>query len=308
MLPRHLAPAQSRVLRSFSSKAEAFLNSLINYETAGVPAGAGTASADGFDLVRRRMHAPVPVHAWHGDRPDPGSHVCEHVVPRLHAQGRMHALLAALGQPQRKLRVAHITGTKGKGSTATMLSAILQAAQYRVGTYTRCHSVIQICHICPRSCRASCTLDTAILLGGICMSVGACLLASLLSSSLSAAAQSTRGVADGTRRRGRGADRFSRPRGAHRPPRRRDRRRPPAATRAKPLRGPHRPRTAPFRRPEGRRFPPRHKPCDKVSRHDLTAVTITESPSSHGMPAHVFKLAVAQRGPTAGAHNRWTSR
>ncbi len=49
----------------------------------------------------------------------------------------MHALLAALGQPQQQLRVAHITGTKGKGSTATMLSAILLAAQYRVGTYTR---------------------------------------------------------------------------------------------------------------------------------------------------------------------------
>ena len=49
----------------------------------------------------------------------------------------MHALLAALGQPQRELRVAHITGTKGKGSTATMLSSILQAARYRVGTYTR---------------------------------------------------------------------------------------------------------------------------------------------------------------------------
>ena len=50
----------------------------------------------------------------------------------------MHELLEALGQPQRELHVAHITGTKGKGSTATMLSAIMQAAEYRVGTYTRC--------------------------------------------------------------------------------------------------------------------------------------------------------------------------
>jgi len=55
----------------------------------------------------------------------------------------MHTLLAALGQPQRQLRVAHITGTKGKGSTATMLSAILQAAQYRVGTYTRWDGIVK---------------------------------------------------------------------------------------------------------------------------------------------------------------------
>ena len=50
----------------------------------------------------------------------------------------MHALLDALGQPQKALRVAHISGTKGKGSTAVMLSAIMKAAGYKVGTYTRC--------------------------------------------------------------------------------------------------------------------------------------------------------------------------
>ena len=49
----------------------------------------------------------------------------------------MHALLDALGQPQTQLRVAHISGTKGKGSTAVMLSSIMKAANYKVGTYTR---------------------------------------------------------------------------------------------------------------------------------------------------------------------------
>ena len=49
----------------------------------------------------------------------------------------MHALLEALGQPQTELHVAHISGTKGKGSTAVMLSSIMKAADYKVGTYTR---------------------------------------------------------------------------------------------------------------------------------------------------------------------------
>lgn len=53
--------------------------------------------------------------------------------------GRMERLLAALGNPHRGLSVIHIAGTKGKGSTAAMLAAILQAAGYRVGLYTSPH-------------------------------------------------------------------------------------------------------------------------------------------------------------------------
>jgi len=48
---------------------------------------------------------------------------------------RMEALLGRLGRPQEKLRVVHIAGTKGKGSTAAMCAAMLQAAGYRVGQY-----------------------------------------------------------------------------------------------------------------------------------------------------------------------------
>ncbi len=48
----------------------------------------------------------------------------------------MQALLARLGNPQAGLRVAHVTGTSGKGSTATMIAAIARAAGLRVGLYT----------------------------------------------------------------------------------------------------------------------------------------------------------------------------
>lgn len=52
---------------------------------------------------------------------------------------RMHKLLKALGNPQNKTRMIHIAGTKGKGSTATMLAKMLQANGYRVGLYTSPH-------------------------------------------------------------------------------------------------------------------------------------------------------------------------
>ena len=45
---------------------------------------------------------------------------------------RITGLMRRLGDPQKDLRYVHITGTNGKGSTAAMLSAILQAAGYTV--------------------------------------------------------------------------------------------------------------------------------------------------------------------------------
>ena len=48
---------------------------------------------------------------------------------------RFLALLHRLGDPQEHLRVVHIAGTKGKGSTAAMAASILQAAGYKVGVY-----------------------------------------------------------------------------------------------------------------------------------------------------------------------------
>ena len=48
---------------------------------------------------------------------------------------RMRELLARLGNPQVGLPVVHVAGTKGKGSTAAMLAAVLKEAGYRTGLY-----------------------------------------------------------------------------------------------------------------------------------------------------------------------------
>ncbi len=50
-------------------------------------------------------------------------------------------LLAEIGNPQERLRIIHIAGTKGKGSTAAMLDAILRAHGRRVGLFTQPHLV-----------------------------------------------------------------------------------------------------------------------------------------------------------------------
>jgi len=52
---------------------------------------------------------------------------------------RMRALLRLLGDPQDRLRIVHVTGTKGKGSVSAMLDAMLRAAGYRVGLFTSPH-------------------------------------------------------------------------------------------------------------------------------------------------------------------------
>lgn len=48
---------------------------------------------------------------------------------------RTRELLEKLGHPERALRFIHIAGTNGKGSTAAMTAAILQAAGYATGLY-----------------------------------------------------------------------------------------------------------------------------------------------------------------------------
>ncbi|GAG34321.1 unnamed protein product, partial [marine sediment metagenome] len=54
---------------------------------------------------------------------------------------RMKKLLSLLGNPHKKIHTAHIGGTKGKGSTATMLAKMLEANDYDVGLYTSPHVV-----------------------------------------------------------------------------------------------------------------------------------------------------------------------
>ena len=53
--------------------------------------------------------------------------------------GRMRQLLKLLGNPQLTIPVAHVAGTKGKGSTVAMLGAMLEAAGHRTGRYMSPH-------------------------------------------------------------------------------------------------------------------------------------------------------------------------
>ena len=53
--------------------------------------------------------------------------------------GRMRRLLKALDDPQNALRIVHVTGTKGKGSTASLISSALTASGLRTGLFTSPH-------------------------------------------------------------------------------------------------------------------------------------------------------------------------
>jgi dihydrofolate synthase/folylpolyglutamate synthase len=53
--------------------------------------------------------------------------------------GRIERLLALLGSPHQKLRTVHIAGSKGKGSTSSMVASIMEVAGHRVGLFTSPH-------------------------------------------------------------------------------------------------------------------------------------------------------------------------
>lgn len=52
---------------------------------------------------------------------------------------RMALLLDMLGNPHERIPAVHIAGTKGKGSTAAMIAAVLSAAGHRTGLFTSPH-------------------------------------------------------------------------------------------------------------------------------------------------------------------------
>lgn len=52
---------------------------------------------------------------------------------------RMRLILDILGHPEQSMRVIHITGTNGKGSTARMAESICRAYGLRTGLYTSPH-------------------------------------------------------------------------------------------------------------------------------------------------------------------------
>ncbi len=51
------------------------------------------------------------------------------------------ALTESLGHPERQWKSVHVAGTKGKGSTAAMVAAMVSESGYRVGLYTSPHLV-----------------------------------------------------------------------------------------------------------------------------------------------------------------------
>ncbi len=52
---------------------------------------------------------------------------------------RMRQLLELMGNPHERIPAVHVAGTKGKGSTCSMLASILQASGYRCGLYVSPH-------------------------------------------------------------------------------------------------------------------------------------------------------------------------
>jgi dihydrofolate synthase/folylpolyglutamate synthase len=54
---------------------------------------------------------------------------------------RMDRALELIGNPHLRLDAVHIAGTKGKGSVGAMLEAVLRAAGYKTGLYTKPHLV-----------------------------------------------------------------------------------------------------------------------------------------------------------------------
>ena len=52
---------------------------------------------------------------------------------------RMRRMLAAVGDPHRAVPAVHVAGTNGKGSTASLLSALLTASGVRTGLHTSPH-------------------------------------------------------------------------------------------------------------------------------------------------------------------------
>jgi dihydrofolate synthase/folylpolyglutamate synthase len=52
---------------------------------------------------------------------------------------RMRQLLTRLGQPDAGMKIIHVAGTKGKGSTSVMVAAMLTAAGFRTGVFSSPH-------------------------------------------------------------------------------------------------------------------------------------------------------------------------
>ncbi|MBD5833967.1 bifunctional folylpolyglutamate synthase/dihydrofolate synthase [Weissella confusa] len=76
-------------------------------------------TAETYQQITKKMDGPWRV------RPEAGDRV-----------GMLQEILRWMGHPESKLRVIHIVGTNGKGSTGVMLAKILVTAGYKVGHFS----------------------------------------------------------------------------------------------------------------------------------------------------------------------------
>ena len=76
-------------------------------------------TAETYQQITKKMDGPWRV------RPEAGNRV-----------GMLQEILRWMGHPESKLRVIHIVGTNGKGSTGVMLAKILVTAGYNVGHFS----------------------------------------------------------------------------------------------------------------------------------------------------------------------------
>jgi dihydrofolate synthase/folylpolyglutamate synthase len=65
----------------------------------------------------------------------------EHRTPRRDdlKLDQIRSLLGRLGDPHERLRIVHVAGSKGKGSTSAMLATVLTRSGYRTGLFTSPH-------------------------------------------------------------------------------------------------------------------------------------------------------------------------
>ena len=60
---------------------------------------------------------------------------------RFYNLNRISRLLELLGNPHEKLKVVHVAGSKGKGSTAAIIASVLTHAGYKTGLFTSPHLI-----------------------------------------------------------------------------------------------------------------------------------------------------------------------